>query len=142
MKPSVEDIVVLSMCACFGHIGLSLTGFGMAIIYWFVWQISVLSGYTSDFKYAVFIQALSVFSAQVSTRADGEVSHSSEFATPMIASFTLPFQNHSLRTPEISEVPPAHYNYSLSTRAAHRRCRPHRSRRKRGRCFSYSYGIA
>ena len=62
---SVEDLVILPMCAFFGHVGLGLTGFGMAIIFWFVWQVAVLSGYESDFKYAVFIQALALLSAQV-----------------------------------------------------------------------------
>jgi len=48
-----------------GNVGVALTGFGMAIVYLFVWQIAVLCGYNSDFKYAVFIQALALFSAQV-----------------------------------------------------------------------------
>ncbi len=60
------DIVVLSLCAFIGNVGVALTGFGMAIVYLFVWQIAVLSGYQSDFKYAVFIQALALLAAQVS----------------------------------------------------------------------------
>lgn len=62
----IEDILVLSASAFFGNVGVALTGFGMAIIYLFIYQIIVLSGYDGDFKYAVFIQALALFSAQVS----------------------------------------------------------------------------
>ena len=43
-----------------------MTGFGQAIIFLFVWQIVELAGYDeTGFKYAVFIQALSLFSMQV-----------------------------------------------------------------------------
>ena len=61
---SVTDVAILSVSAFLGNVGVALTGFGMAIIYLFVWQIAVLSGYDSDFKYAIFIQALALFSAQ------------------------------------------------------------------------------
>ena len=36
----------------------------MAIIYLFVYQMVVLAGYDGDFRYAVFIQALALFSVQ------------------------------------------------------------------------------
>lgn len=62
----VDDIVLLSLASFLGTVGVSLTGFGHAIIYLFFWQIAVLCGYDSDFKYAIFIQALALFSAQVS----------------------------------------------------------------------------
>jgi hypothetical protein len=65
---SSADIVLLSLASFLGNVGVALTGFGMAIIFIFVWQISVLAGYVSTFKYAVFIQALALFSAQVSPR--------------------------------------------------------------------------
>ena len=60
----VEDVVVLSVASFLGNVGVALTGFGMAIIYLFIYQIVVLSGYDGDFRYAVFIQALALFSAQ------------------------------------------------------------------------------
>lgn len=61
------DMLVLSLSSCLGNVGVALTGFGMAIVYLFVWQIAVLSGYDTayaNFKYAIFIQALALFSAQ------------------------------------------------------------------------------
>lgn len=62
----VIDIVILSLSAFIGNVGVAVTGFGMAILYLFVWQIATLAGYDgADFKYAVFIQALALFSAQV-----------------------------------------------------------------------------
>ena len=67
-----RDVFLLSLCAFLGNIGVAITGFGMAIIYLFIYQILVLSGYDefdtkfSNFKYAIFIQALALFSAQVS----------------------------------------------------------------------------
>jgi hypothetical protein len=60
------DIVILSLASFLGNVGVALTGFGMAIIFLFAWQIAVLAGYDSTFKYVVFIQALALFSAQVS----------------------------------------------------------------------------
>lgn len=68
MAPAIEDVVVLSLSSFLGNVGVALTGFGMAIIYLFVYQIIVIAGYDGDFKYAVFIQALALFSAQVSKR--------------------------------------------------------------------------
>jgi hypothetical protein len=59
------DVVVLTLCAFLGNAGVALAGFGMAIIYLFVYQIAVLAGYSSDFKYAVFLQALALFAVQV-----------------------------------------------------------------------------
>lgn len=61
---SVLDIVLYSTFAFFGNCGVSLTGFGMAIIYLFTWQIAVIAGFNSDIKYAVFLQALALLSAQ------------------------------------------------------------------------------
>ena len=61
---TAADIGLLSTCAFLGTIGASLTGFGQAIIFLFVWQIVELAGYDGDFKSAVFIQALSLFSMQ------------------------------------------------------------------------------
>jgi len=58
------DVVLLSLAAFLGNVGVSLAGFGMAIVFIFVWQITVLLGYDSNFKYAIFIQALSLFSVQ------------------------------------------------------------------------------
>lgn len=67
VTPTVQDFVILPLCAFLGYVGLGLTGFGMAIIYLFGWQVAVLSGYKSDLKYAIFIQALALLSAQVCT---------------------------------------------------------------------------
>ncbi|EJK64898.1 hypothetical protein THAOC_14314 [Thalassiosira oceanica] len=64
MVATVEDIVLLSCCGFAGNIGAAVTGFGQAIIYLFVWQIVELAGYSGDFKYAVFVQSLSLFSMQ------------------------------------------------------------------------------
>jgi hypothetical protein len=63
-QSTVASAVLLSACAFLGTIGASLTGFGQAIIFLFVWQIVELAGYDGDFKSAVFIQALSLFSMQ------------------------------------------------------------------------------
>mmetsp|Transcript_18544 Transcript_18544/g.26363 ORF Transcript_18544/g.26363 Transcript_18544/m.26363 type:complete len:414 (+) Transcript_18544:88-1329(+) len=64
ISATAADIGLLSTCAFLGTIGASLTGFGQAIIFLFVWQIVELAGYNGDFKSAVFIQALSLFSMQ------------------------------------------------------------------------------
>lgn len=40
----LNDILVLSLCSFLGNVGVGITGFGMAIIYIFVWQVSSLSG--------------------------------------------------------------------------------------------------
>ena len=61
---NLNDVLLLSLAAFLGNVGVSLTGFGMAIVFLFVWQISVLLRYDSDFKYAIFIQAISLFSVQ------------------------------------------------------------------------------
>jgi len=61
---TVEDFIILSLCSFLGNVGVAVTGFGMAIVYLFIWQIAVISGYESNFKYAVFIQALALLSAQ------------------------------------------------------------------------------
>lgn len=44
--------------------GKAVTGFGMAIIFLFVWNIAEVSGYDGDFKYAVFIQSLALICIQ------------------------------------------------------------------------------
>jgi len=64
MLPKTQDIVVLSLCAFLGNIGVALTGFGMAIIFFFVYQIAYVSGFEIDFKYALLVQALSLASIQ------------------------------------------------------------------------------
>ncbi len=64
ISATAADTGLLSTCAFLGTIGASLTGFGQAIIFLFIWQIVELAGYNGDFKSAVFIQALSLFSMQ------------------------------------------------------------------------------
>eukprot|EP00934_Nitzschia_sp_Nitz4_P008217 Nitzschia sp. Nitz4//scaffold21_size171442//109059//110243//NITZ4_002175-RA/size171442-augustus-gene-0.187-mRNA-1//1//CDS//3329542453//8207//frame0 len=61
---SVQDIFVLSLCTFIGLFGMAVTGFGAAIIFIFVYQVAVLSGYDGNFKFAVFVQALALFFAQ------------------------------------------------------------------------------
>lgn len=61
---TLEDIMILSSCAFLGCICLGITGFGGAIVFLFIWQIAVIFGYENNFKYAVFVQALSQFCAQ------------------------------------------------------------------------------
>jgi len=65
MTASTATIALLSSCSFFGNFGAALTGFGEAIIFLFIWQIVDLSGYNGgDFKSAIFIQSLSLFSVQ------------------------------------------------------------------------------
>ncbi|KAL9187678.1 hypothetical protein ACHAXT_006056 [Thalassiosira profunda] len=65
MTASAATVALLSACAFAGNVGAAVTGFGQAIIFLFVWQIVELAGYDeTGFKYAVFIQALSLFSMQ------------------------------------------------------------------------------
>lgn len=65
MTASTATIALLSSCSFFGNFGAALTGFGEAIIFLFIWQIVDLSGYDGgDFKSAIFIQSLSLFSVQ------------------------------------------------------------------------------
>jgi len=64
MTATTVDIVLYSTFAFLGNCGVALTGFGMAIIYLFWWQIATIAGFQSNFKYAVFLQALALFSAQ------------------------------------------------------------------------------
>ena len=61
---SILDVALLSICTFFGNIGVAVTGFGMAIVYLFIWQICVLCGFVSDMKFAVFIQAIALMCAQ------------------------------------------------------------------------------
>ena len=66
---SFVDVVVLSLSACFGNMGVAVTGFGMAIIFILVFQIAAVVQYAAgadaqSFKYAVFIQSLSLLVAQ------------------------------------------------------------------------------
>ena len=66
MTASAATVALLSACALAGNVGAAVTGFGQAIIFLFVWQVVELAGYQeTGFKYAVFIQALSLFSMQV-----------------------------------------------------------------------------
>ncbi len=66
MTSSGATIALLSSCGFFGNFGAALTGFGEAIIFLFIWQVVFLAGYDgSDFKFAIFIQCLSLFSVQV-----------------------------------------------------------------------------
>lgn len=65
MTVEAIDIIVLSTASFFGNVGVSLTGFGMAILYIFVLQLASLLGYDNkDFKYCIFIQALALASVQ------------------------------------------------------------------------------
>lgn len=67
MTSTTATIVVLSLCGFLGNFGAALTGFGEAIIFLFFWQVIDLAGYDDgDFKHAIFIQALSLLSVQVS----------------------------------------------------------------------------
>ena len=43
-KMTAVDVAILSFASFCGIVGISLTGFGMAIIYIFVWQIFNLFG--------------------------------------------------------------------------------------------------
>lgn len=64
---TVTTIIVLSACSFLANIGAALSGFGQAITFLFVWQIIDLAGGGGgDIKYAMFIQALSLISMQVS----------------------------------------------------------------------------
>ncbi len=66
MTSSIATIAVLSSCGFLGNFGAALLGFGEAIIFLFVWQVIYLAGYDdTDFKFAIFIQSLSLFSVQV-----------------------------------------------------------------------------
>jgi hypothetical protein len=67
-RSTMKNIALLSLCSFMGNVGVSLTGFGMAIVYLFVWQIAVLAGYEGSLKFAVFVQAIALFSAQVGLR--------------------------------------------------------------------------
>ena len=67
MTPTAGTIAVLSLCGFFGNVGAALTGFGEAIVFLFFWQVIDLAagGMYGNFKHAIFIQALSLFSVQV-----------------------------------------------------------------------------
>lgn len=60
----IEDVVVLSIASFLGNAGIALTGFGMAIIFFFFFQVATLFGYNCSFKYAVFIQSLALLCVQ------------------------------------------------------------------------------
>lgn len=65
MTASTATIALLSSCSFLGNFGAALTGFGEAIIFLFCWQVVDLLGYDDgDFKSAIFIQSLSLFSVQ------------------------------------------------------------------------------
>ena len=58
------DAFVYALAAFLGNVGVAVTGFGMAIVFLFVWQICILLGYEGDdVKYAVFIQTLALAAA-------------------------------------------------------------------------------
>ena len=66
---SFVDVMVLSLSAFFGNMGVAVTGFGMAIVYLLIFQIAAVVQYAAgadaqSFKYAVFIQSLSLLVAQ------------------------------------------------------------------------------
>lgn len=44
MSTSILDIALLSLASFFGNIGVAMTGFGMAILFLFVWQLASLVG--------------------------------------------------------------------------------------------------
>lgn len=60
----LRDYIIFSVCSFLGNVGVAVTGFGMAIIFLFVLQIAILSGYSSNFKYAIFIQTISLLCVQ------------------------------------------------------------------------------
>jgi hypothetical protein len=76
---AVDDYLILSLASCTSALGVSLAGFGHGILYIFVWQIAALSGYNGLFKYAIFIQSLSLLSVQVS--GISRLAESDRFAT-------------------------------------------------------------
>ena len=66
---SIVDVVVLSLSAFFGNMGVAVTGLGMAIVYLLIFQFAAVVQYAAgadaqSFKYAVFIQSLSLLVAQ------------------------------------------------------------------------------
>ena len=70
---SFVDVVVLSLSAFFGNMGVAVTGVGMAIVYLLIFQFAAVVQYAAgadhgadaqSFKYAVFIQSLSLLVAQ------------------------------------------------------------------------------
>ncbi|CAK0900457.1 unnamed protein product [Prorocentrum cordatum] len=64
MAAGAADVFVYSLATFLGNVGVAVTGFGMAIVYLFVWQVARLCGWEADFKHAVFIQAIGLFAAQ------------------------------------------------------------------------------
>ena len=66
MASDYVDIIILSFASFMATVGVAVTGLGMAIIYLFIWQISAIAGYSGELKYAIFIQAIALLSAQVS----------------------------------------------------------------------------
>jgi serine/threonine protein kinase/serine/threonine protein phosphatase PrpC/uncharacterized membrane protein YfcA len=55
---------VLVLAAFVGNAGVSVTGFGMAIVYLLVVQIADVCGYEVNTRHAIFIQSLSLLAAQ------------------------------------------------------------------------------
>ncbi|CAK0796965.1 unnamed protein product [Prorocentrum cordatum] len=64
MAAGAADVFVYALATFLGNVGVAVTGFGMAIVYLFVWQVARLCGWEADFKHAVFIQAIGLFAAQ------------------------------------------------------------------------------
>ncbi|CAK0843771.1 unnamed protein product [Prorocentrum cordatum] len=64
MAAGAVDVFVYTLATFLGNVGVAVTGFGMAIVYLFVWQVARLCGWEAGFKHAVFIQAIGLFAAQ------------------------------------------------------------------------------
>ncbi|CAK0862199.1 unnamed protein product [Prorocentrum cordatum] len=64
MAAGAVDVFVYTLATFLGNVGVAVTGFGMAIVYLFVWQVARLRGWEADFKHAVFIRAIGLFAAQ------------------------------------------------------------------------------
>ena len=59
-----DGYAVLALAAFIGNAGVSVTGFGMAIVYWLVVQLADACGYSVEARYAIFLQSLSLLAAQ------------------------------------------------------------------------------
>jgi len=62
--PGKNAYAVLALAAFVGNAGVSVTGFGMAIVYLLVVQLADACGYEVRARYAIFIQSLSLLAAQ------------------------------------------------------------------------------
>lgn len=84
---STADIIVLSAASFFANLGVAVTGFGMGITFIFVWQIAVEMGYSSDIKFAIFIQALSLLAVQPLLFRNAEIH---KHGTPTLLKILIP----------------------------------------------------